>query len=171
MLNLAHAFDDFIESVLHVQQEVVPALGQGGHQPCRAKGALSCRAGVGSEGSPPPVASAAHARSVLFPLSGDLRGRVGAPAGALTNHAVDGAKEHGALRGRGRLAEVLHDQGAVAEDVDELAQVEEPDLLEVLPLLVGGGRAERQRDKLTARSPCASQAPPPAAQGWAREAA
>lgn len=67
--------------------------------------------------------------------------------GALTNHAVDRAKEHRALsRGRG-FAQVLHDQRAVAEDIDELAQVEEPHLLQVLPLLVSGSSTERQCEK------------------------
>lgn len=75
------------------------------------------------------------------------------PPGARTDHAVDRAEEHRALRGRGRLAQVLHDQGAVAEDVDELAQVEEPDLLQVLPLLVGGGSAERQSHQLSTAAP------------------
>ena len=66
------------------------------------------------------------------------------PHGAtLTNHAIDRAEEHRALRGRGSLAQVLHNQRAVAKDVDELAQVEEPNLLEVLPLLIRGGSAAR----------------------------
>lgn len=64
--------------------------------------------------------------------------RVRAP----TNHAVNGAKEHGALGGRGTLAQVLQHQRAVAEDVDKLAQVEDSHLLQVLPLLVGGGRTD-----------------------------
>lgn len=65
-----------------------------------------------------------------------------ASGGDLTNHAVDCAEEHGSLGGGGRLAQILHDQRAVTEDIDELAQVEETDLLEVLPLLVSGGSAE-----------------------------
>lgn len=35
----------------------------------------------------------------------------------------------------------------MAEDVDKLAQVEEPDLLQVLPLLISGGGTERRREK------------------------
>lgn len=61
----------------------------------------------------------------------------------LTNHAVDRAEEHRALCGGGGLAQVLHNQRAVTKDIDELAQVEEPNLLEVLPLLVRGGSAVR----------------------------
>jgi len=57
----------------------------------------------------------------------------------LTDHAVDRAEEHRALRRRGRLAQVLHDQRAVTEDVDELSQVGQPHLLQVLALLVGRG--------------------------------
>lgn len=64
-----------------------------------------------------------------------------------TNHAVNGAKEHGALGGGGTLAQVLQHQRAVAEDVDKLAQVEDSHLLQVLPLLVGGGRAEEGEKK------------------------
>lgn len=37
MLNLAHALDDFIQPVLHVQEEVVPALRQRGHQSCKGQ--------------------------------------------------------------------------------------------------------------------------------------
>lgn len=51
----------------------------------------------------------------------------------LTNHAIDRKQEHRALRGRGSLAQVLHNQRAMGKDVDKLAQVEEPNLLEVLP--------------------------------------
>jgi len=63
-----------------------------------------------------------------------------------TDHAVNGAEEHGALGGRGALAEVLQHQRAVAEDVHELPQVEHPDLLQVLPLLVRGGRAAHRKE-------------------------
>lgn len=72
----------------------------------------------------------------------------------LTNHAIDCAKEHRALRGGGRLAQVLHNQRAVAEDIDEFAQVEETDLLKVLSLLISGGGAERQCDRLTNQTSC-----------------
>lgn len=58
-----------------------------------------------------------------------------------TDHAVDGAKEHGALGGGGALPEVLQYQRAVAEDINKLAKVKNPHLLQVLPLLVCGGRA------------------------------
>lgn len=75
-----------------------------------------------------------------------------ASRGDLTNHAIDCAEEHGALGGGGRLAQILHDQRAVAEDVDKLAEVEETNLLEVLPLLVSGGSAERRCDKLGTRT-------------------
>lgn len=34
MLNLPHALDDFVEPVLHVQEQVVPAFRQGCHQAC-----------------------------------------------------------------------------------------------------------------------------------------
>lgn len=70
----------------------------------------------------------------------------------LTNHAVDRAEEHRALGRGGGLAQILHDQRAVAKDVDKLAQVEEPNLLEVLPLLVSGGSAARQCEKLTTQT-------------------
>lgn len=72
----------------------------------------------------------------------------------LTNHAIDCAKEHRALGGGGSLAQVLHDQRAVAEDIDEFAQVEETDLLKVLSLLISGGSAERQCDRLTTQTSC-----------------
>lgn len=66
-----------------------------------------------------------------------------------TNHAVNSPEEHRALGGRGALPEVLQHQRAVAEDVDELPEVEDPHLLQVLPLLVCGGRTEKiqQRKK------------------------
>jgi hypothetical protein len=64
--------------------------------------------------------------------------------GDLTNHAIDCAKEHGALSGGGSLAQILHNQRAMAEDIDKLAQVEETNLLQVLPLFVSGGSAEKQ---------------------------
>lgn len=35
----------------------------------------------------------------------------------------------------------------MAEDIYELAEVKDPDLLQMLPLLVGGGRTERGEDK------------------------
>lgn len=34
MLNLPHALDDFVEPVLHVQEQIVPAFRQGCHQAC-----------------------------------------------------------------------------------------------------------------------------------------
>ena len=52
---------------------------------------------------------------------------------------VDGAEEDAALRSHRGLAQVLHDEGAVAEDVDELAQMEKGDFLQVLAVFVGGG--------------------------------
>lgn len=63
-----------------------------------------------------------------------------------TNHAVHGAEKHRALSGRGALAQVLQHQRAVAEDVHKLPEVKNPDLLQVLPLLVCGGGAERRKD-------------------------
>lgn len=63
---------------------------------------------------------------------------------ALTNHAVNGAEEHGALSGCRGLAEILQHQRAMAEDIDKLAEVEHPHLLQMLPLLVCGGGAEQQ---------------------------
>lgn len=65
-----------------------------------------------------------------------------------TNHAVDGAKEHGALGGRGTLAQVLQHKRAVAEDVDKLTKVEDPHLLQVLPLLVCSGRTDVRQDRI-----------------------
>lgn len=65
---------------------------------------------------------------------------------APTNHAVNRAEEHGALCGRGALAQVLQHQRAVAEDIDKLPEVEDPHLLQVLPLLVCGGRTDRRKD-------------------------
>lgn len=62
----------------------------------------------------------------------------------LTDHAIDRAEEHRALGGSGCLAQVLHDQGTVAEDIDKFAQVEEANFLQVLPLLISGGSAARQ---------------------------
>lgn len=69
--------------------------------------------------------------------------------GTPTNHAVNGAKEHRALGGGGTLAQVLQHQWAMAEDINKLAQVEDSHLLQVLPLLVSGGRAygEKKRDR------------------------
>lgn len=66
-----------------------------------------------------------------------------APGGNLTYHAIDRAKEHRALCRGGSLTQILHYQRAVAKDIDKLAQVEKTNLLEVLPLLVSGGSAER----------------------------
>lgn len=65
----------------------------------------------------------------------------------LTNHAVNGAEEHGALSGCRGLTEVLQHQRAVAEDIDKLTEVEHPHLLQMLPLLVCGGGAEQQEKK------------------------
>lgn len=62
---------------------------------------------------------------------------------ALTNHAVNGAEEHGSLSGRWGLAKILQHQRAVAEDIDKLTEVEHPHLLQVLPLLVCGGGADQ----------------------------
>lgn len=50
-------------------------------------------------------------------------------AHALTNHAVNGAEEYGALSGCRGLAEILQHQRAVAEDIDKLTEVEHPHLL------------------------------------------
>lgn len=66
---------------------------------------------------------------------------------ALTNHAVNGAEEHGALRGCGGLTKILQHQRAMAEDIDKLTEVEHPHLLQMLPLLVCGGGAEQQEKK------------------------
>lgn len=63
-----------------------------------------------------------------------------------TDHAVNGAKEHGALGGRGALAQVLQHQRTVAEDIDKLTEVEDPHLLQVLPLLVCSGRTDRRKN-------------------------
>lgn len=63
-----------------------------------------------------------------------------------TNHAVNRAKEHRALGGCGTLAQVLQHQRAMAEDVDKLAEVEHPHLLQVLPLLVSSGRTDHGKD-------------------------
>lgn len=143
--------------------------------PEAAKGARSCRQrqrgprhAPSAKGRPGKQCGEGPLRSLcwrtprwfqlLFPVPwyGGLRKGAwvgGRPAGAsLTNHAVDRAEEHGALCGGGGLAQILHDQRAVAKDVDEFAQVEETHLLEVLPLLVGGGGTERQCEKLTART-------------------
>lgn len=66
---------------------------------------------------------------------------------ALTNHAVNGAEEHGALSGCGGLTKILQHQRAMAEDIDKLTEVEHPHLLQMLPLLVCGGGAEQQEKK------------------------
>lgn len=63
-----------------------------------------------------------------------------------TDHAVNGAKEHGALGGCGALAQVLQHQRTMAEDIDKLTEVEDPHLLQVLPLLVCSGRTDRRKD-------------------------
>lgn len=67
----------------------------------------------------------------------------------LTYHAVDRAKENGALCWCGRLAQVLHDQGAVTEDIDKLSQVGQPHLLQVLALLVSRGSTASQSTPLS----------------------
>lgn len=86
----------------------------------------------------------------------------------LTDHAVNRAEENRALCWRGCLAQVLHDQGAVTENVDELSQVGQSHLLQVLTLLVGGGRAEMRSARLrmcwgTGKLP---QFPPRCFQSW-----
>lgn len=63
-----------------------------------------------------------------------------------TNHPVNGAEEHGPLGGRRGLHEVLQHQRAVAENIYKLAEVEHPHLLQVLPLFIGGGRADHDKD-------------------------
>lgn len=65
---------------------------------------------------------------------------------APTNHPVNGAEEHGALGGRGALHKVLQHQWAMAEYIYKFPKVEHPHLLQVLPLLVGGGRTDRRKD-------------------------
>lgn len=85
------------------------------------------------------------------PISGDRDLSPPTPARGtltLTDHAVNRAEENRALCRRGRLAQVLHDQGAMTENVDELSQVGQSHLLQVLTLLVGGGRAEIQSARL-----------------------
>lgn len=74
----------------------------------------------------------------------------------LTNHASNGAEEHGALSGRRGLAEILQHQRAVAEDVDKLTEVEHPHLLQVLPVLIRGGGTDQQgkREAKHFRSDC-----------------
>ena len=63
-----------------------------------------------------------------------------------TNHAVNGAEEHRALGGRGALPQVLQHQRAVAEDIYKLPEVKDSNLLQVLPLLVCGGRTDQRKD-------------------------
>lgn len=65
----------------------------------------------------------------------------------LTNHAGNGAEEHGALSGRRGLAEVLQHQRAMAEDIDKLTEVEHPHLLQMLPVLIRGGSADQREKK------------------------
>lgn len=65
----------------------------------------------------------------------------------LTNHAGNGAEEHGALSGRRGLAKILQHQWAVAEDIDKLTEVEHPHLLQVLPVLICGSGADQQEKK------------------------
>lgn len=65
---------------------------------------------------------------------------------APTNHAVNRAKEHRALGGCGALAQVLQHQRAVAEDIYKLPEVKDPHLLQVLPLLICGGRTDRRKE-------------------------
>lgn len=60
-----------------------------------------------------------------------------------TNHAVDGAKEHGTLGWCGAFPEVLQHQRAMAKDIYKLAKVKDPNLLQVLSLLISGGRTDR----------------------------
>ena len=64
----------------------------------------------------------------------------------LTYHAVDGAEKNRALGGRWVLPQVLQHQRPVGEYVDELPKVEDAHLLEVLTLLVRGGRAVGYHD-------------------------
>lgn len=65
----------------------------------------------------------------------------------LTDHASNGAEEHGALSGRRGLAKILQHQRAVAEDIDKLTEVEHPHLLQVLPVLIRGGGTDQQEKK------------------------
>lgn len=65
---------------------------------------------------------------------------------ALTNHAINRAKEHWALGGCGALAEVLQHQRTMAEDIYKLPEVKQPHFLQVLTLLVCGGRTDRRKD-------------------------
>lgn len=65
-----------------------------------------------------------------------------------TNHAINGAKEHGPLGGCGALAQVLQHKRTVAEDVDKLPEVEDPHLLQMLPLLVCSGRTDGRQDRI-----------------------
>lgn len=67
----------------------------------------------------------------------------------LTYHAVDCAEENRALCWCGCLTQVLHDQGAVTEDIDKLSQVGQSHLLQVLALLVSRGSAESQSAPLS----------------------
>ncbi len=60
----------------------------------------------------------------------------------LTDHAVDGAEQHRALRRSGALAQVLQHQRPVWKHINKLSQVEQTHLLQVLPLLVCSRRAE-----------------------------
>lgn len=57
-----------------------------------------------------------------------------------TDSSVDGAKQHAAVRRDGALADILHDQWTVTEDIDEITKVEHPDLLKMLSFLVCGRR-------------------------------
>lgn len=111
MLNLPHALDDFVEPVLHVQEQIVPAFRQGCHQACTGitDTGLGMRQGVELDElfHPKPLQDSAGNPQALL----------------LTDHSIDGAEEHGSLGGRRSLSQVLHDQGSVAEDIDELSQV------------------------------------------------
>ena len=60
----------------------------------------------------------------------------GRELGDESDGAVDRAEEDAALRRHRRLAQILHDERTVAENVDELAEVEKADLLQVLPIFV-----------------------------------
>ncbi len=60
-----------------------------------------------------------------------------------TDGAVNSPVENAAGVGRGRVSEVLHDQGAVPEDVDHVAHVNLTHFRHLLTLLVGGSGAGR----------------------------
>jgi hypothetical protein len=60
-----------------------------------------------------------------------------------TDGAVNSPVENAAGVGRRRVSEVLHDQGAVPEDVDHVAHVNLTHFRHLLTLLVGGSGAGR----------------------------